>query len=576
MTTKTYCRRQWRIRYKGKNRPIHHRYPEHVQVVVVDFMQFVKSIDETIQTIRQLIDAWVQRIRGFFHHKVECVIVCFDKGTPPVKHVHCHVKSRYKNTKRYTAGNSPVLSSNLDKTLASMELAGADWMRLAGCQALLQREVYPLLWNALLNPNALHLKPGQVVVLHGLPSKTRQVSVHHGAAWENPHTWVGTQVQVTEWSIDTDYGDWPITEAMEQQDPEMYNRVYRLVGQPNGAMHVEEAPEWHNRIVEADNGVFWYQHFDCFKLRPTMISINDGDAVSIAVLQSRDRLNEHSEFLNHQYICLRYREPKEEREKRLQDPFEANKPPPTHEYVDVNFLHTELDNDPVFCNNNVNNPQAAFAMLNILCGSDFFTDYCRGIGERFIWNTFLQRPKLFSHLIQWNAASFPADPTAFRRAIVDETLFEQFTYYVYLNKYGKAVRKKNGGNMSFALLRTHCSKLKRVQNRMPTARQCKQFARQLQWNIQYWLNAPRNIEVDPFEQWRNMSYWGYQRNPETGHAEVSYVFSPKQKPMDEAYKRHLRKRKRKTRGPPTFTADAKRHATRVVQTQLRVNRDQHV
>jgi hypothetical protein len=575
MTTDKYCRQQWRVRYGTKHGArrdqygaFHHEYPKHAEVVILDFMQFVKHIDKDCKTVRDVLMKWIHIIKSFYHHNVNCVILCFDRGTPPVKYIHCHGK-RYSKVKRFTVDDSPVISCNLDKNLERCGVNDSNWIRFAGNQKLLQREIYPLLWNMLIDPEYFSLRPGQMLVTHGLPSKIHQYTINNGPVWGRENAFVrnDTDFKPVKWSSDERFGDWPITQTQEDNDPDMYRRVFKIIGVPDGTgMFIEEAPEWKNDIKEADNAVFYYQHFDEFKYRPTIICINDGDAISISVLQSHERVNAQGEFVNQQYICLKYREPKEAREEREKDPFSRGKPPPRWEYCDVNKLHAMIDEDPIFVDSQVSNPQLSFVMLNILSGSDFFTDYCKGIGKKIIWETFLQSASQFSHLVQWHACSLEPDPYAFRRAVVDEQCFEQFTYYIYLNKYGKTVRKKNKGNLDFKKLESYCSNLKKKENQLPTQRMCKMFARHLGWNIQYWLNAPRNIIIDPFEKWRGMSYWGYQQSSATQESEVSFVFSPKQKPMDESYKRNLRKRKRKTTRPgKSFDVETKKRAIEIIK-----------
>ena len=541
MTLHGWCRKHWRKRYgtppgQQQKGAFHHEYPKHVKLVVIDFMQFVKHVKVEHQTLRDILNEWLRLIRDLYRESVECVVLCFDRGTPQVKSLICHGK-RYEKVDRFTDADSPVLTCNLDTPLVQTKLGTSPWMRFAGNQKLLQRELYPLLWNLLINPNTFPLRPGQMLVLHGLPSRLQPVTVYQGALWENAYAHRDQSFKPIPWSLDGHFGNWPLTAEYEANDPELYSRVFKVVGIPGGTF-VEREPRYENSILEADNAVFWYQHFPEFRDLPTMIHINDGDAVSIALLQSHDRVNEKSQFYNEQYICLKYVESAKDKKEREKLPGQRGKPPPHWEYCDVNKLHTMLDHDPVLLKSGVSNPQLAFVMLNILPGSDFFDKkYRKGIGPQFIWDTFFTCANQFSHLVQWHIHGLPRDPLAYRRCIVDETLFEQFTYYIYVNKHGKAVRKKTGGNLDLVQLRAH--------KRLPSERQCKQFARQLGWHLQYWLNAARNIYVDPFERYENMSYWTYQKNPYTQEPEVTLVFSPKQKPMDEAYKRNLLKRKRK-------------------------------
>lgn len=64
---------------------------------------------------------------------------------------------------------------------------------------------------------------------------------------------------------------------------------------------------------------------------------------------------------------------------------------------------------------------------------------------------------------------------------------------------------------------------------------------QIDWNINYWLNATRNIHIDPFEKDANgLPYYGYEKDKG-----IVDVVARKQKTVDEVHKKHFWKRKQK-------------------------------
>ena len=210
MTTDKYCRPQWRLRYgtplgQKATGAFHFEYPQNVELVIIDFMQFVKHIDDKFLTMRDVLRCWLGHIRSLFRHNVKCVVLCFDRGSPATKTIHAHSK-RYKDVARFSDDDSPVLACNLDKPLERCGVAGKNWIRLAGNQRLLQREVYPMLWNMLIDPQQFSLKPNHMLVLHGLPSKLQTVTTVHGTAWESSHAYKDIAQKPVPWSLDVGFG----------------------------------------------------------------------------------------------------------------------------------------------------------------------------------------------------------------------------------------------------------------------------------------------------------------------------------------------------------------------------------
>lgn len=310
-----------------------------------------------------------------------------------------------------------------------------------------------------------------------------------------------------------------------------------------------------NTIDEADNACFWYQHF--YPTLTTIISMNDGDAFPISLLQSRER-HDGDVPRNRQYLCLPYR-----KKQKKDNPLAI-----THrfEYVDVNALYAAVRTHAPFVEHRICNPVATLTFLIILCNTDFFANFAPGIGYATKWcegkkqtpgilDTFKSQIATFSHLVQWHYDAQPPDPCAERRIVLDERLFELFTYHCYFNKHGdRAKRSLSKSDLSITDLRVYCSKFKKESHRLPDKSAVRLWARQLTWNMQYWLNAPRNIYVDPYETYMGKSYYGYVKGP--NDIDITTDTSPKQKEVDEAYKRNFykrrqKKKKRKKVAPPS-------------------------
>ena len=132
-------------------------------------------------------------------------------------------------------------------------------------------------------------------------------------------------------------------------------------------------------------------------------------------------------------------------------------------------------------------------------------------------------------------------PTDKRRIVIDEELFKVFTRQCYTNKHIKACRKKQKtDDVTYEMIEMHCSKFKNPKDRAPTEETMARMCRQIDWNANYWVNAFRNIYIDPFETFNGLSYYGY-----TPDLKITNNISPQQHPVDEVFKRHFFKRQSK-------------------------------
>lgn len=249
------------------------------------------------------------------------------------------------------------------------------------------------------------------------------------------------------WTVDADgFGDVPITQRMEENDPDLYTHVVAIVGTQQG-IWLEERPDMQNHIGEADSSIFWFDHF--YPNVDQLLVINDGDAIPIGLMYARERMV-GTQFRNVQTLCLKY---------SCKKPEEGEEWPmgrkPAYDYVDLNELLCATERDAQFTAAGVNNHILPYVMLCILAGNDFFGNYCKGIGLDTIIQTYMEMLPQFANLLQWNNCGFAPSTRDKRRIILDESAFEQLTYHIYLTKYGKAIRKKNKDACDFDLLRVH-------------------------------------------------------------------------------------------------------------------------
>lgn len=505
-------------------------------VVVYDLMQDIKVLPETIVTMEQTIVYFVNKIKTlFYHHKhggaIQTVIVCVDRKPPVVKRLVTHEK-RYKNVDVLASKSAPHLPFRPGDPVP------LPWIRFAGNYKLLQRELYPRLFNALLQ---LPLKPQQKMILHGFPAYCEWIAVPKQQAYTLNTNEAGRVLQIHTWTDD----DLPLTKVREQQDPDLYNRVYFMEHVPpcavfpQGCVLRQQWDEATNAINETDGAMFFYDHWfqnDCM-----MFSCNDGDAFAYGLLYTYERTTLQNTFRNQHILRLPY--------KKIagREAFPPDKIP-RYEYVDLNVLYQLVKDDSTMKASGVQNHVVTLVFLMIMAGSDFFQDCMKGIGaEKGIWQTFLASLGSFTHLVQESKGVVQSTrPTLSRTIVLDEERFRIFVIQCYADKHGAAVKKKSK-NDTFTLeeLRVHCNTSKRASSdeeyKMPTRNKIRLWARQVLWNLSYYRNAPFDKTPDPFETCASdgLPYYPYIRNPITGKPEMSPVVSAFEKPLDEVYKQHM-------------------------------------
>jgi len=172
----------------------------------------------------------------------------------------------------------------------------------------------------------------------------------------------------------------------------------------------------------------------------------------------------------------------------------------------------------------------------------------KGIGsEKVVWKTFLTKMAMFSHMVQM-PKGLPANSRIPRDIVLDDDAFRQFAYYCYLEKYGKAARKrakKSGEPFSYAVLASEVDGRKMAQKdpayRMPTRNEIRTWGRRVVWNLLYWKNGPLGVVYtpDPFESYDGLPYYGYEIDAETQQPRMAGYVSARQKPVDEVMAQYL-------------------------------------
>jgi hypothetical protein len=505
-------------------------------VCVLDLMSEIKWLPETIVTLEQALLYFTNKVKTYLYHtnyaSIQTMIVCVDRKPPVVKGLVTHEK-RYKNKDVLPSKGGPYLPSR------GSDPVPTPWIKFAGNHKLLRRELYPRLFNALMQ---LPLKPGQKLILHGFPAYTEWITVYKQQAYSLGTNENAQVLQIHEWTLD----QLPISSTREKQDPQLYDRIYFLENVPpcpafpQGAIMRQQWEEATNAINEADGALFFYDHW--FQHQTMLLACNDGDVFAYGLLYAYERTTLHNTFRNQHIVQLPYKKTKES---------EAFPPGniPKYEYCDLNALYCLVKEDAAMKAAGVQNHVVTLVFLLIMAGSDFFQNHLKGIGaEKGIWQPFLSSLSTYSHLVQSSKGVEPSSrpETKHGRTIVlDEERFRIFVVQCYAEKYGGAARKRLKRDPSFEDVRVQCNSGAKAATdpdyQMPTRNKIRLWARQVLWNLLYYRNAPFDRAPDPFETSASdgLPYFPYVHNPATGKPEMSPVVSAHEKPIDDVYRQHM-------------------------------------
>lgn len=509
-------------------------------VCVYDLMKDLKWMPESILTVDDALTYLTGKIKTLLLKipTLRAVIVTVDRKPPPVKRMVTHGK-RYSKKDVFEAKNGPYLPTK------SSGLIPTPWIRFAGNYKLLQREFYPRLFNAFMDGSKVMPGPGQMIVLHGFPAYSEWVTVYKQ---QNHHIGTNDRGQVKQvhmWRNDIEL---PITKAMEREDPHLYNRIYVFENVPpcaqfpQGYLRKEEWEEAKNDIAESDGAMFYYDHW--FQNENIMFICNDGDVFSYGLLYSYERVTSQNTFRNNHIVCIPYKKTKD-------NEWFPQGEIPKNEYVDLNRLYVLVKEDGAMKAAGMQNNVVTLVFLLIMAESDFFKEYMKGLGaDTIIWKVFFANLTMFSHLVQSSKGVTPSTRIP-REIVLDEDLFRIFTHYCYIQKYGKAVKKKaRTDDITYEMLKEHTQTGAKAEKdpdyHLPDRNKIRLWARQVEWNLLYYRNTPFGNEhsPNPFETWDGLPYFPYTHNAQ-GKPEMTTVVSAKRKPVDEVYSQHFYCNKKK-------------------------------
>ena len=499
-------------------------------VIVLDFMQFVKSIPkEHVTLMGDLISYFVKRaLELLWQHPTANTLVIMVDGEPlDAKRAVAH-RERESRTPALPLDGAPYLPSREQDCVM-----GSDrWQSFARSHLLLRRELYPRLFDAFMNLRDIPLPEGKEIVLSGFPGRTGWRAAHMRNPWEAPRNNQGAEQTVLMWE-----GELPITEAVEKADPGLYERTWVVANRgPNAGGIVRY--EWErarNSISEGDVRMFWFTHF--WPHAHVLLAINDGDVFSIGLLHAQERLKciapvERTYVFHNRHTVVM--------------PNRSSDYEGRFTYINLNNLYSSVREYEPLRRANVQHPAATVAALITMNGTDFSPKFVHGVGWQNIWNTFFSNAPLFSHMVMISDA-LPGNTRRWREVVIDEDAYEQLMRMCFAFKYDRdllAQAKRNKRTPSEQDLRKR-SRTKSggkpqddTRFHWPESRNVvRAYARATLWTLQYWKNAPAGEVPDALEKFRGMPYYPYWLNPSTQQPEFVTLVSAHSKPVDEVYRR---------------------------------------
>ena len=509
------------------------------QVIIYDLMKDVKYLPKDVVTLHDFLKYLTGKIQAqLFADGVEACVVLVDRKPLAVKKAITHAK-RYKKKNLLDANEGPYLPANVHEKI---DLKGRPWIDFAGNYLLLQRELYPRLFNAFVSGEYITPRPGQRLFLHGFPGFCEYVYINSKYAHTLRTDSQGRREVLHVWRPDMEL---PITPKMEEEDPELYNRVFLVENVPicmefpEGLMRREEQPQMRNDISEADAGMFFYDHW--FQDKSIMFVCNDGDVFSYGLLYALERVTAQNVFRNIHYACLPYKLEKEDN-----DIFPNGKKP-DDEYIDFNMFYIQVKEDYSMRLAGVQNHIATLVFLLILAESDYFKDYAKGLGkENIIWSVFRFNMSMFSHMVQLSKG-YDGDTRTPRQFVIDEDCFRLFIHYCYVEKYGARIRNHlQKEEITYKDLENFTqTQLKNAQKdeefKLPSRNKIRLWARQIDYNLHLYKNAHigGSFAPNPFLLYEDKPFYPYSKT----QGVLKYV-NPKRPAVDEVYEQHFIKNKK--------------------------------
>ena len=503
---------------------------------VVDLMQFVKHIPtKNPCAIRaQLVDHFVKRAVEILtmHPSIQDLIIMVDGAPLAAKRAVAHRKRHGKEAPLPSAGGPYIPPRDQDPIMSPDK-----WKAFSKNFELLRRELYPLLFNALMQLRGFKLRVGQRIILSGFPGHSGWQPIHHTAPQEALRNAQNRQWAVKLWE------DLPITEAMERADPQLYCRTYVVEQRPEGIVWFEwEAAA--NDISEADIRMFWFAHF--YREHHVLFYLNDGDVFSIGLLAAQERLHAISAeeraytFYNRHSVMM----PMLGDQDGDDDDAPARK---RYYYVNLNKLYSLVREFEPLRRAGVHSPVATIVMLITMAGCDFFEKFLHSMGfSTVIWNTFLSNIAFLTHVVMIPDAKLPvlSETRVYRQVVVNERAFACFVRLCFAAKYRNDLtvkRLKHTPSVKDLEVRaSHTAKgvpQTDERFRFPDQNETRAYARAALWVLEYWKNGVAGFLPDCMEQWRGLPYYPYWVNPQTREPEFLKLVCPYSKPIDDVFAR---------------------------------------
>lgn len=510
-------------------------------VAVVDLMQWVHSVENGGIPLVRCLQYFADRIKNIMHARgttIRTCIVLVDGPTLPAKKLVCH-KKRYGNKSVYEDHTGPHLPVD------GAQCVPSEWNDFAGNQKLLRRELYPRLFNMFMSCRFFTPNPGQNLILSGFPGRSHYQTMPVPAPWESFVADGGRVWQIRYWDEEREL---PITEAMEQADPDLYHRAYMVQNvipcaeYPQGGLLRAEWTQGKCALSEADVRMFWFDHF--FQTEHIIFYCNDGDVFPIGGLYARERCiaapsfrtnggddvikRGTYQFRNRHTVCLPY--------KRKDLETDPTKGP--QQFWNLNKFYALVCEYPPFRAHGVANPMAMVAFLITLSGTDYMKKFLHGMGETtIIYPTFMENLGLLRHLVQVNDVAGLGQTRRARAVIIDEDLFKTFVRFCYS---AQAVRTRNGKSFKDDKVRSlSFAQLKSKTKALPSPNETRLRCRQIQYTLELWRNGPMGFEPDIYQQWFGMPYFPYARDPVTGKPMLTEAVAPQSRCTDEAFAHNL-------------------------------------
>lgn len=511
-------------------------------ITVEEAQYLVKTKPPYVKTLHMfllwIINTILKRMRS---SELPCphFTVLFDRWSPDAKKA-VQIK-RNGQTEAYAYAEDESIIDENDPH--GEQEAFKNWDKYTANRDLVRRELYPIIYNALLNDKYYKPKPGEQLIVHGLP--VTQIFRRNMAV-----NWMDQDV-IYDQGIPELIPCPRITPDYEKKHPDLYKNVMVIA---HGLKYQWNAAS--NDIGEADLAITQYWRF--FPNDDHLIYMNDGDALPILLLHAADR-KVNGVFLKDLWLCKPRKGKSEKEKKRLA---REKKPPhkwtekdhrdqkklqkivdsyggtktwaqieaerPKEVYININKLYDDILADPKLCD--VQNPIVFYVGAILLSGTDYFVgvpgkSFLPGLGvQNKIWPILFNNTKEFSHLFQSSLDVAP-DATQWRNIVIDDDAFVHFCHLCYL----EANHEDSMENVRKRILATNYS------SRVPLSdEQLRACSRNLLFDFLYKQNAGR----PGFERFPNIfqkddqgkSCFGYNEDGTKTTDIGSYPF-----PVDEVY-----------------------------------------